>query len=83
MKKCCVILLLLIFVFCLSACCKSSESSQEIELEWIRCGSVKFGNDRGNLYYDSDTKVIYMSNSYGKTAILNADGTPMLYEEKE
>ena len=83
MKKCCVILLLLIFVFCLSACCKSSEPSQEIELKWIKCGSLHYGGDWATLYYDSDTKVIYMSNKFGKTAILNADGTPMLYEEKE
>jgi hypothetical protein len=33
------------------------------------------------LYYHKDTKVMYVQLGYGVTVLLNADGTPMIYDE--
>lgn len=46
-----------------------------------KCGYVKReGNIDFAVYYDVNTKVMYSSGAYGKTVLLNSDGTPMLWE---
>ncbi len=82
MKKCCVILLLLIFVFCLSACSNTNEKKL-VHGEWVECGVIEVRGENLSVYYDTKTKVMYATGYYTLTVLLNADGTPMLYEEKE
>lgn len=82
MKKCCVILLLLIFVFCLSSCSNTQEKKL-VHGEWVECGEIERFGENLVVYYDTKTKVMYAHGYNSLTVLLNADGTPMLYEEKE
>ena len=88
MKKCFVILLLLIFVFCVSACsnttCSNTNGKHLERIEWVKCGEIKSSAGRLTVCYDTKTKVMYaIRYDIGVTVLLNADGTPMLYESEE
>ena len=82
MKKCCVILLLLIFVFCFCACSNTNEKELPLS-EWELCGEIERLGENISVYYDTKTKVMYADGYCSLTVLFNADGTPMLYEEKE
>lgn len=83
----CLLLLLILPIFMLCGCALDSAQSSGIGKEYI-VGNVIFvkvekGEDF-DLFVDKNTRVIYIYNktSYqgGLTAMLNADGTPMLWE---
>ena len=74
--------LLLSFVGC--TCADSADSTTKyISYEWVLCGEIDAGLYYFNLYYDKDTKVMYAVSSNRVTVLLNADGTPKLYEESD
>lgn len=62
------------------------DDGQPSEDRFIRIERVSFedGFGVGDLFYDKETKVIYLyvyrGAHRGITVLLNADGTPMLYE---
>jgi hypothetical protein len=78
-----VILLLLIFVLCVSAC--SNTNGKQLErIEWVECGEIKTNICHLTVCYDTKTKVMYaIRYESGVTVLLNADGTPMLYEGED
>lgn len=82
MKKYRLILLLMIFVFCFCACSNTNEKKPPLA-EWRYCGEIDLIGDNLNVCYDTKTKVMYAYRGYALTVLLNADGTPMLYEDKE
>lgn len=75
-----IILVLTSMLFILAGC--TVESSAETEERFIKI--YREGNLK--LYYDNETKVQYIlvSNGYGTamTVLLDAEGKPLLYEEK-
>ena len=80
-NKCIAIVLILILLLSLVACTEEKPKNL-IKCEWVYCGVVDRGSDGDlNIYYDTQTKVMYATSGYKATVLLNADGTPMLYEE--
>lgn len=57
------------------------ETEQEPIITWKECGYLERVGDMDLVvYYDVNTKVMYASYGYGKTVLLNSDGTPMLWK---
>ena len=82
MKKIWVILLSIVLVFCFSACSNKKEQILE-QHQWVYCGEIKAPGEDFYIYYDTKTKVMYAKGYCTLTVLLNADGTPMLYEGEE
>lgn len=61
--------------------CDSQPDPDAVYLTWIKCGELERGEDFSWIYYDPQTRVMYAWDTYTCTALLNADGTPMLYEK--
>lgn len=84
MKKILVLFLILISLFSFSGCSKN-----EIDYQ-LQDGSmfvVVENTENWKIVYNKKTKVMYAvsesSNNYGNfTLLVNADGTPMLWEEE-
>ena len=83
----CLLLLLIIPILVLFGCASNSAQTSEIGKEYIVGNVILVKVEKGedfDLFVDKNTKVIYIYNktSYqgGLTAMLNADGTPMLWE---
>ena len=76
------LLLLLVSTVALIGC-DERDYDNKTPIKWERCGEWELGKPGDNfyLYYDVETKVIYACYAQGMTVILNADGTPKLYEE--
>lgn len=92
MKKYFVILIFIILTLCLSSCSRTNVSTASITKkyepsnvlsEWVFCGELKRPGYNMSIYYDTETKVMYACSGNGYTVLLNADGTPMLYEESK
>lgn len=82
----CLLLLLIMPIIFLCGCSDSAQTS-EIGKEYIVGNVILVKVEKGedfDLFVDKSTKVIYIYNKTayqgGLTAMLNADGTPMLWE---
>lgn len=73
------LMLICVFTFCLSGCSHSSESKY-VEVEFVKCGRA---NLELSIYYDTNTKVMYVVDGHRMSVLMNADGTPMLYDSEE
>jgi len=81
-NKCIAIILILVGLLSLVGCAEEEKPENFIKCEWVYCGTVDRGVDGDlNIYYDTQTKVMYATSGYKATVLLNTDGTPMLYEE--
>ena len=91
MKKLLVTVLLNILLFSLASCSKSQMSgniadcAEAVDSSYINFEVIDFNyRDGWTILYDKNTKVMYIIldgyQSTGMTPILNADGTPKLYE---
>jgi len=92
MKKLLVTVLLTILLFSLASCSTTPQMSGNIAdcAEAVHSNYINFEvidscySDGWAILYDKNTKVMYIildgSQSTGMTPILNADGTPKLYE---
>lgn len=83
----CFLLLLVMPIILLFGCALDNAQTSEIGKEYIVGNVILVKVEKGkdfDLFVDKNTKVIYIYNktSYqgGLTAMLNADGTPMLWE---
>ena len=83
----CLMLLLIMPIFMLCGCALYNAQSSEIGKEYIVGNIILVKVEKGedfDLFVDKSTKVIYIYNKTnyqgGLTAMLNADGTPMLWE---
>lgn len=83
----CLLLLLIMPIILLFGCASDNAQTSEIGKEYIVGNVILVKVEKGedfDLFVDKNTKVIYIYNktSYqgGLTAMLNADGTPMLWE---
>ena len=83
----CLLLLLIMPIILLSGCALDNAQTSEIGKEYIVGNVILVKVEKGedfDLFVDKNTKVIYIYNksSYqgGLTVMLNADGTPMLWE---
>lgn len=83
----CLLLLLIMPIILLSGCAFNKAQTSEIGKEYIVGNVILVKVEKGedfDLFVDKNTKVIYIYNktSYqgGLTVMLNADGTPMLWE---
>ena len=74
-----LILILSAVTFCLSGCAR--RETREVISTWKVCGEIDSPYHHSSVYYDENTKVMYATWSTGLTVLLNADGTPMLWEE--
>lgn len=85
MKKYCVILIFTILALFLSACSCTNKKYEpsDVLCEWAYCGQIDAPGANMSIYYDTKTKVMYARSGNGYTVLLNADGTPMLYEESK
>lgn len=77
MKK--IIPWILAALILLSGC----EYSKQIISTWKECGKIEKIGDNICVYYDTKTKVMYAWNGHSASVLLNADGTPMLWEGAE
>lgn len=73
---------LLITVTLLFSGCDLEDSGNPIEGMFV-CVGMDEGIPLWNrIYYDKETKVMYLNVNGGITVLLNADGTPKLYQEE-
>ena len=84
MKKVKVIATLALTSLLLTGCGKKMEMNIDKSADETAPFVIVEICDFYNIVYHKDTKVMYTVSNYGSfTVMLNADGTPMLYEEKE
>lgn len=84
LKKTILFITILVLSISLFGCTCASEKN--IISEWEICGTIEIKGDKDfAVYYDKTTKVMYVSNNVTglSSVLLNADGTPMLYEDGE
>lgn len=77
MKKLLLMLLVLIFPFCFIGC-SQQQSEPTYQYQYIMECIESTGNY--SIYYDKNTKVMYIKGSSGYTVMVNPDGTPQLYK---
>lgn len=75
MKK--LIIALILAAMTLAGC-----GTRETLTTWKVCGKITAEWNTFIVYYDESTKVMYAACGSGLTPLLNADGTPMLWEEE-
>ena len=75
MKRMIVILLLRSLILC--GCNKNKDIL--VELERVGTASIPSDSNYG-VYIDKATRVMYTRTKYGMSHLVNADGTPMVYE---
>lgn len=81
MKKCLCVFVAMVMVLCMVACVKGTEID-ESEQEESMFVIVEVSN-LGKVVYNRKTRVMYISDYYGGFELLvNADGSPMIYEGK-
>lgn len=93
MKKIIVLILVMALVLSLAACGVETENENEKSARFVVVGERVHFEDgtttpcSGRIFVDMETGVMYLKvvGSYesGMTAILNADGTPMIWEGYE
>ena len=88
LKKIFCILLVTLMVLTLAACEKKPEHSSRFILVSSEEGAHRMGLTyyKESVFYDKETGVMYLgvrsANQLAMTVLLNADGSPMLYEGK-
>lgn len=61
---------------------KEKETKANAETYLVYVGKAQTKNSLVDIYYDKDTKVMYIVNySGGTTVMVNPDGSPRLYKE--
>ena len=80
----CIVLMLFMIATIFFGCAKDDKLAGEISNRFVRLSSRSNLSDYSYaIYVDSETRVMYVvisgGSSAGITALLNADGTPMLY----
>lgn len=80
MKKTIVLLALILFTFSLGGCNESD--TQEVLVDFEVVGKAGTPNDLDvSVYIEKHSKVMYTRAKYGFIPLLNADGTPMIYDK--
>lgn len=80
MKKMGLVLFTALMIVALSACALNQTENLVVDGQPSMFVKVEDGPS-WNVYYHSETKVMYVVSNRGNfTVLVNADGTPMLYE---
>lgn len=80
MKKMGLVLFTVLMIVALSACALNQTENLVVDGQPSMFVKVEDGPS-WNVYYHSETKVMYVASNRGNfTVLVNADGTPMLYE---
>lgn len=80
MKKMGLVLFTVLMIVALSACALNQTENLVVDGQPSMFVKVEDGPS-WNVYYHSETKVMYVVSNRGNfTVLVNADGTPMLYE---
>jgi len=86
-KKIICVLLVLLMALMLASCKEQHQHSARFVLVSVEEGARRVGLNyyKESIFYDRETGVMYLgvrsANQLALTVLLNADGTPMLYQD--